>query len=230
MTERGPESSVEAQGGFERRLPSIAVFASGRGSNFVALADAVERGDLPVRIAVVVSDVETAPVLQVARERAIASAFIDPAAAIGPGGRYSRKVYGDLLFAALERHGVEYIALAGFMRLLGGALLHRFEHRIVNIHPSLLPAFPGLDAQRQALEAGVKVSGCTVHLVDAGMDTGPILAQRAVPVLDDDTVQSLSDRILVEEHDVYWRTLKLVVTGAVRLEGRRATFEGGRRP
>lgn len=211
-------------------MTNVAVLASGRGSNFIALVDAVERGDLPVRIAVVVSDVETAPVLQAAQERGIAGEFVDPAAAVGTDGRYSRHVYGGLLLAALERHGVEYVALAGFMRLLGGLLLQRFEQRIVNIHPSLLPAFPGLDAQGQALEAGVKVSGCTVHLVDEGMDTGPILAQRAVPVLDDDTVHSLAERILLEEHDVYWRTLKVLVTGAVRLEGRRVRIEGGRRP
>lgn len=210
--------------------PKLAVLASGRGSNFVALADAVERGDLSADIAVVIADVADAPVLTMAAQRGIPTQFVDPAYAIGPAGRYSRGAYGQLLLEALERHGVQFVALAGFMRLLGGLLLERFERRIVNIHPSLLPAFPGLDAQKQALDAGVKVSGCTVHIVDGGMDTGPILAQRAVPVLDDDTVQSLASRILVEEHDVYWRTVKRLVAGEVELVGRRASFTGGGRP
>lgn len=208
-------------------FPRLAVLASGRGSNFVALADAAERGDLPVRIAVVVSDVVTAPVLEAARKRGIATEFVDPAVARGGDGRYCRQKYGHMLLTLLESYDVQFVALAGFMRLLGGPLLKRYEGRIVNIHPSLLPAFPGLNAQRQALEAGVKVSGCTVHLVDAGMDTGPILAQRAVPVLDDDTTETLADRILVQEHALYWRTLKLLVTGRVRLQGRRATIIGG---
>lgn len=207
------------------RLPAIAVLASGRGSHFVALWEAAERGDLPARVAVVVSDVADAPVLARARERGVPTTFVDPALALGPEGRYSRVVYGDRLADALAPFAVGWVVLAGFMRMLGGSVLERFAGRIVNIHPSLLPAFPGLDAPRQAWEAGVKVSGCTVHLVDAGMDTGPILAQRAVPVHDDDTVQRLAARILAAEHDIYWPTLKQLLQGRVRLEGRRAIIE-----
>lgn len=206
-------------------LPVLAVLASGRGSNFLALADAVARGDLHVRIGVVLSDVADAPVLESARERGIAAEFVDPAAARGADGRYSRTAYSGLLLAALRRHGAEYVALAGFMRLIGGDLLMAYKHRVVNIHPSLLPAFPGLDAQRQAFEYGVKVTGCTVHLVDGGMDTGPVLAQRAVPVEPDDTVQTLTARILAAEHDVYWRTLQRLVSGELRLDGRRAELK-----
>lgn len=209
------------------QLPALAVLASGRGSNFVALADAVERGDLHVRMAVVVSDVAEAPVLAAARQRGIAIEFVDPALARGANGRYSRAAYSDILLAALRRHGAEYVALAGFMRLLGGELLAAYKHRIVNIHPSLLPAFPGLEAQRQALDYGVKVTGCTVHLVDEGMDTGPVLAQRAVAVEPGDTVDKLSARILAAEHDLYWRTVQRLVSGQLRVVGRRAEFGDG---
>lgn len=207
--------------------PVVGVLASGRGSNFVALADAAERGDLQAQIAVVLSDVADAPVLAAAQARGIAAEFVDPALARGVDGRYSRAAYSDLLLTALQRHGVEYVALAGFMRLIGGRLLTAYKHRIVNIHPSLLPAFPGLAAQRQALDYGVKVTGCTVHLVDAGMDTGPVLAQRAVPVEPGDTLETLTARILAAEHDLYWRTLQQLINGKLRLDGRRATILEG---
>lgn len=207
--------------------PVLAVLASGRGSNFLALDEAVRRGDLHVHIGAVISDVADAPVLEAARERGIATEFVDPAGARGPDGRYSRAVYSGLLLAAVKRHGAEYIALAGFMRLIGGELLTAYRHRIVNIHPSLLPAFPGLDAQRQAFDYGVKVTGCTVHLVDDGMDTGPVLAQRPVPVEPDDTLETLTARILAAEHDLYWRTLQQLVSGQLRLDGRRAHIVTG---
>lgn len=206
-------------------LPTLAILASGRGSHFATLADAVARGDLSARIGVLITDVADAPVLERARERGSATAFVDPAAAVGEDGRYSRELYGQLLVDALTKFDADYVVLAGFMRLLGGSVLERFAGRIVNIHPSLLPAFPGLDAQRQAWQAGVKVSGCTVHLVDAGMDTGPILAQRAVPVHDDDTAETLAERILAVEHELYGPTLQRLLTGRMRMDGRRVTVE-----
>lgn len=204
--------------------PALAVLASGRGSNFVAIADAVERGDLPVRLAVVLSDIPDAPVLEEATKRGVATAVVHPDTARDAAGRYGRAEYGQLVLAELERHGVDYVALAGFMRMLGGALLDRYDGRIVNIHPSLLPSFPGLDAQRQAWEHGVHVTGCTVHLVDEGMDTGPIIAQRAVTVEPGDTVDTLTARILAAEHDLYWRAIKQLVTRTLVIQGRRATF------
>lgn len=208
--------------------PTIGVLASGRGTHFATLAEAVDRGDLPARLAVVVVDVADAPVVERARARGVTTRFVDPRRAKGRDGRYSRAKYGRLLADILEEHGVEWVVLAGFMRLLGAPVLERYGGRIVNIHPSLLPAFPGLEPHRQALEAGVKVSGCTVHLVDEGTDTGPILAQRAVPVLDDDDVESLAARILQAEHEIYWPAVRSLVTGAVRVEGRRTFIAGAR--
>lgn len=197
------------------------MLASGRGSNFAAIAAAVERGDLPARIACVISDVAGAPVLGLARERGIPALHVDPSAYLGPDGRRSRLAFERAVVAELRGRGVELVVLAGFMRLLGAALLDAYPWRVVNIHPSLLPAFPGLDAQRQALEHGVKVAGCTVHFVDRGVDSGPIIAQRAVPVREDDTVESLSARILEQEHDVYWRAIRWLAEGRVTIDGRR---------
>lgn len=202
----------------------VAVLASGRGSNFVAVAAAVARGDLPVHLAVVISDVADAPVRMEAERRGIPFEFVDPLRAVDADGRYRRKRYGELLRQVLVRREVDYVALAGFMRLLGGAVLEQFRRRIVNIHPSLLPAFPGLDAQAKAWHHGVAVAGCTVHFVDDGVDTGPIIAQRAVPVRQDDTIETLSRRILAAEHDLYWRALKQLVTHDVHIEGRRVVF------
>lgn len=213
-----------ASGGPGVSAPPLAVLASGRGSNFVAIADAVRRGDLPVRLALLLSDVAEAPVLAEAERRGVPTVVLDPAKARDAQGRYSRARYSDLVLEELVRHDIEYVALAGFMRLLGGRLLKHYEGRIVNIHPSLLPAFPGLDPQEQALEYGVHVTGCTVHLVDEGMDTGPVIAQRAVLVQPDDTVESLTARILAAEHDVYWRAIKQLVTNSLVIRGRRATF------
>lgn len=206
----------------EEKWPRVAVLASGRGSHFATLADAAARGDLGAHIVVVVSDVADAPVLERARRRDVPTRFVDPQGAIGADGRYSRTRYAELLKDVLVEYKSDYVVLAGFMRLLGTPVLDAFPGRIVNIHPSLLPAFPGLNAQRQAWAAGVKVSGCTVHLVDDGMDTGPILAQRAVPVLDDDTAGTLAERILVAEHELYGPTLQRLFTGRIRLDGRRA--------
>lgn len=216
--------SGPAPGPAPAEAPALAVLASGRGSNFVAIAEAVRRGDLPMRLALVLSDVPGAPVLERAAEFGVPTVVVEPAAARDETGRYSRRRYGDLVLEELLRRGVEYVALAGFMRLLGGELLRRYAGRIVNIHPSLLPAFPGLEPQRQALEYGVCVTGCTVHLVDEGMDTGPIIAQRAVPVEPGDTVETLTARILEAEHDLYWRALKRLATEKFVLDGRRVKF------
>lgn len=208
-------------------MPAVAVLASGRGSHFVTLWEAAARGDLPARVVAVITDVADAPVAERARERGVTVRFVDPDEARDPEGRYSRHRYGRLLVDILRQCGAEWVVLAGFMRLLGGPVLDEFAGRIVNIHPSLLPAFPGLHAQREALEAGVKVSGCTVHLVDEGMDSGPIVAQKAVRVLDDDDEASLAARILKAEHDVYWPALRDLFEGRVRVEGRRTYVAGG---
>jgi len=196
----------------------LAVLLSGRGSNFAALADACDRGEVPATIVLVVSNRADAAGLERARERGI------PAAAI-PSRGLTREEHERLVVAALENARVEWVCLAGYMRLLSAEFVSRFPQRILNIHPALLPAFPGLEAQRQAWVYGAKVSGCTVHLVDAGCDTGPIVLQRAVPVLDHDTPDTLAARILEQEHIAYPAALRLLLTRRWRLEGRRVVFE-----
>ncbi len=195
----------------------IAVLLSGRGSNFVAIADACARGEVPAEIAVVISNRASAAGLDRARERGI------PALAI-PGKGLGREEHEARVAAAVEEAGAGWVCLAGYMRLLSPDFVARFPQRIVNIHPALLPAFPGLDGQRQAWEYGVKVSGCTVHLVDAGCDTGPIVVQRTVPVLDEDTAESLASRILEQEHIAYPEALRRLLTREWRLDGRRVVF------
>lgn len=192
----------------------IGILLSGRGSNFLAIAAAVERGEIPARIACVLSDRADAQGLVRAREMGLDARFVDPS------GR-KRADYEEELIGILEGHGVELICLAGYMRILGKRLIGRYRGRILNIHPSLLPSFPGLEAQRQALEYGVRVSGCTVHFVDEGMDTGPIVAQTAVPVLPEDDVADLSARILEQEHLLYSEAIQRVLSGSVTVEGRR---------
>jgi phosphoribosylglycinamide formyltransferase-1 len=193
----------------------LGVLISGRGSNMLALADAVRDGRVPgAEIAVVVSDQPAAAGLIRARERGI------DALAIPRRGR-TRGEHEEEIAAALGERGVSLVCLAGFMRLLSPAFVEAFRGRILNIHPSLLPAFPGLDAQRQAVEHGVKVSGCTVHLVDETLDGGPIIVQRTVPVLDSDTPETLAARILAEEHQAYAEAVALVASGDYKIEGRR---------
>jgi phosphoribosylglycinamide formyltransferase-1 len=193
----------------------IAVLLSGRGSNFLALHAAIERGDLPARIALVASNVEAAAGLARAEELGL------PVKTIPHRATASRAEHENLVAEAIRASGAEWICLAGYMRLLSADFVRRFDRRILNIHPSLLPAFPGLDAQRQALAAGVRISGCTVHFVDEGLDSGPIVAQRAAPVLDDDTPESLAARILVEEHRAYPEALKRLLTERWAIVGRR---------
>ena len=193
----------------------IGVLLSGRGSNFEALADNIAAGRIPgAEIALVISNREDAPGLARAAARAI------PARAI-PSKGLPREAYDTLVVAELQRAGVELVCLAGFMRLLSPHFIAAFPQRILNIHPSLLPSFPGLEAQRQALEYGVQFSGCTVHLVDENLDAGPILAQAVVPIRDDDTDETLSARVLVEEHRIYTEAVRLILSGKYRIEGRR---------
>jgi len=193
----------------------IGVLLSGRGSNFEALADSIAAGRIPgAEIVLVISNREDAPGLARAAGRAIPSQVI-------PSKGLQREAYDKLVVAELKRTGVQLVCLAGFMRLLSPYFVASFPQRILNIHPSLLPSFPGLEAQRQALEYGVKFSGCTVHLVDENLDAGPILAQAIVPLRDDDTAESLSARILAEEHRIYTDAVRLILSGRYRIEGRR---------
>jgi phosphoribosylglycinamide formyltransferase-1 len=178
----------------------LGVLASGRGSNFLAIADAIERHDLDAEIRVVISDREDAPVLAHARSRGLVAHYL-------PYDRSNRSEFEVRAAEILESSGCELIVLAGFMRILTPLILERFPDRIINIHPSLLPSFKGLDAQAQALRYGVKITGCSVHLVSEEMDAGQILGQRAVPVLEDDTVDTLSARILDQEHSLYPRVI-----------------------
>lgn len=193
----------------------LGVLASGRGSNLQAIIDAVERGGLPARLAVVLSDRERAPAIQRARTHGAPAFFVDP------GAYGDRAAYDLALQRLLEQHAVELVCLAGFMRVLSPAFVRSYAGRIMNIHPSLLPAFPGLAAQRQALDYGVKVTGATMHFVDEGVDTGPIIVQDAIPVLPDDTEESLSARILEVEHALYPEAIRLFAAGRLTIGGRR---------
>jgi phosphoribosylglycinamide formyltransferase 1 len=193
----------------------LGILISGRGSNMLALADAIDDGRLPdARIAVVISDHEDAPGLERAIERGI------EAVAIERRGR-KREEHEREIIAQLKSRAIDLVCLAGYMRLLSPCFIEAFRNRILNIHPSLLPAFPGLEAQRQAIEHGVKFSGCTVHFVDQTLDGGPIIVQRVVPVLDTDTPDALSARILVEEHKAYAEAVALVASREFEIEDRR---------
>jgi phosphoribosylglycinamide formyltransferase 1 len=191
----------------------LGILLSGRGSNFVAIADSIAAGRLNAEIAVVISNRADAPGMTAARQRGLKVAML-------PSRGIEREKYEALLAAELDQAGVDLICLAGYMRLLSAWFIRRYPLRILNIHPSLLPAFPGLDVQQKAIDHGVKVSGCTVHFVDEGLDSGPIIKQAAVPVLDD-TAESLAARILKEEHRIYSEAIALVLSGKYRIEGRR---------
>lgn len=192
----------------------LAVLASGRGSNLQAILDAIAEGHLAARVVLVLSDRPDAYALTRASQAGI------PTAVVPRKGFATRDEHDDAIASRLEQAGADWVVLAGYMRLLSSAFVARFRDRIVNIHPALLPSFPGTHAQADALAYGAKVSGCTVHLVDEGMDSGPILAQRAVPVLPDDTERSLAARILNEEHRLYPEVLGWLVAGRVRRDGR----------
>jgi len=196
----------------------IGILISGRGSNMVALIDAIKSGEIPDSdVAVVISDKADAPGLEKARERGVETIVIERR------GR-PREEHDAEIIAELQKRNVELVCLAGYMRLLSKGFIRSFENRIVNIHPSLLPAFPGLDAQRQAIDYGVKISGCSVHFVDEGLDSGAIILQRAVEVKDDDTGETLSARILEHEHGAYVEAVRRIATGHLQISGRKTTF------
>jgi phosphoribosylglycinamide formyltransferase-1 len=196
-------------------MKNIAILLSGRGSNFVAIADNIASGRIPdARIALVISNVPSAKGIEVARERGLATAVI-------PSKGKAREDHDREMVAALKEHKADLICLAGYMRLLSPWFVQQFPQRILNIHPSLLPAFPGLEAQQQAFAYGVKMAGCTVHLVDEELDHGAIIVQRAVPVLDNDDEHSLAQRILEQEHIAYSEAIKIVLEGNFEIVGRR---------
>lgn len=202
-------------------LFKIGVLGSGKGSNFVAIADAVAAGKIPAEIAIVLSDVENSGILNHARERNIPAQFIPP-------GKFRTKLDEDAERAfvkALQDAKMDLIVLAGFMRVLKGDFLRAFENRIVNIHPSLLPSFPGLESWKQALDHGVKVTGCTVHFVDAGIDAGAIIGQQTVPVLDNDTPESLHQRIHAAEHELYPKCVAAIARGEIVVQGRKVIWK-----
>jgi phosphoribosylglycinamide formyltransferase-1 len=198
----------------------IGVLGSGKGSNFVAIADACSAGSVPAEVALVLSDVADAGILARARERGIPARFISP-------GKFRTKLDEDAeraYVAALRAADVDLIALAGFMRVLKDEFLRAFVGRVVNIHPSLLPSFPGLAAWQQALAHGVRVTGCTVHFVDAGVDSGPVIGQQTVPVLDDDTAETLHQRIQAAEHALYPQCMAAIARGEIAVRGRRVVW------
>ncbi len=199
-------------------MKRLGILLSGRGSNFVAIADSIAAGRLAAEIAVVISNRAEARGLETAKERGLNAQLI-------PSKGLEREAYDRLLIAELRKNDVDLVCLAGYMRLLSAMFVREFPLRILNIHPSLLPSFPGLDAQHQALEHGVKISGCSVHFVDEHLDSGPIIAQAAVPVLDTDDTDTLSARILKEEHRIYSEAIGIVLSGRYRVEGRRVIQE-----
>jgi len=193
----------------------LGVLASGRGSNLQAIIDAIEKGTLEAVLAVVLSNKSDAPALERARQHGAPAIFLDPKATPG------REHYDQVLLEQLRKHDVELVALAGYMRIVTPVLIDAYSHRMMNIHPSLLPAFPGLAAQKQALDWGVKTAGCTVHFVTEGVDAGPIIRQTAVPVFEGDTEETLAARILVEEHRLYPEAIQFFAQGRLTVEGRK---------
>lgn len=199
----------------------LGILISGRGSNFLAIADAIAHHRLDAEIAVVISNRSDAPGIAAAQERGLRAILL-------PSKSLDRDAYDRQLIDELRHSRVDLVCLAGYMRILGGHFIREFHQRILNIHPSLLPAFPGLDAQHQALEHGVKFSGCTVHFVEEGLDSGPIVSQAVVPVLAGDTPESLSERILQEEHRIYPQAIGLILSEKYRIDGRRVISLSGK--
>lgn len=199
----------------------LGVLASGRGSNLQAIIDAIGAGRCPARVAVVVSDRKDAPALDRARRGGVRAVHLDPRA------HPDRTAFDAAMADILDANGVELICLAGYMRVLSAEFVRRYRTRVLNVHPALLPAFPGLHAQRQALEYGVRVTGATVHFVDEGVDTGPIVLQAPVPVLEGDTEETLAARILVEEHRLYPEAIRLYAEGRLQVTGRRVSVRRG---
>jgi len=195
----------------------LAVLVSGRGSNLQAIIDSIDREELDAHLSIVISNTKDAIALKRAEKHGIKTIFIDPS------NYLSSKEYDKALVLKLKEFSVDLICLAGYMRILGEEVIQTFEKKIINIHPSLLPAFPGMNAQKQAINHGVKFSGCTVHFVDFGVDTGPIILQTVVPVYDNDDEKSLSKRILEQEHYLYPKAIKMIQENKVRLNGRTVT-------
>ncbi len=204
----------------------VAVLASGRGSNLQAIVDAIEAGQVRAQIVAVISNKKDAVALERARKHGITDIFVDPKPFAG--GPDSREAYDRSLLEILQQHQVELVLLAGYMKIVTAVLVNACANRMMNIHPSLLPSFPGLDVQKKAIDWGCKLSGCTVHFVTEGVDEGPIIIQAAVPILDDDTPETLAARILVQEHKIYPRAVQLFAEGRLRVDGRRVLIENGK--
>ncbi len=194
------------------------MLASGRGSNLQAIIDAIEAGKLDARIVLVLSNKKDAAALERARRHGLTDVFLDPKPFAGQPD--NREAYDRAVLDVLRKHDVELVLLAGYMKIVTSVLVKAYENRMMNIHPSLLPSFPGLDVQKKALEHGVKLSGCTVHFVTEGVDEGPIIIQSAVPVLEGDTPETLAARILVEEHKIYPKAVQLYAEGRLKVDGR----------
>ena len=204
----------------------VAVLASGRGSNLQAIIDAIEAGQLQAKIVAVISNKQDAVALERARKHGLPDLFVDPKPFAGRPD--SREVYDEVLLDLLKKYDVELVLLAGYMKIVTAVLVNSYANRMMNIHPSLLPSFPGLDVQRKAIEWGCKLAGCTVHFVTEGVDEGPIILQAAVPILDSDTAESLAARILEQEHKIYPRAIRLFAENRLRIEGRRVLIEQGK--
>ncbi len=218
MSEPNPRSKSRAN-----KL-RVGVLASGRGSNLQAVLDAIEAGILDAQVAVVLCNKKDAQALERARRHGLPDAFLDPKPFAGQAD--SREAYDRAVLDVLRKHDVELVALAGYMRIVTPVLISAYPYRIMNIHPSLLPSFPGLEVQRKALEWGVKISGCTVHFVTEGVDEGPIIIQATVPVLEGDSADTLAARILAEEHRIYPRAIQLYAEGRLLVDGRRVRIVG----
>ncbi|MGQ0810872.1 MAG: phosphoribosylglycinamide formyltransferase [Nitrospiraceae bacterium] len=202
----------------------VGVLASGRGSNLQAIIHAIEAGWLEAKLAVVVSNKKDAPALERAKKHGAPHVFLDPKPFAGRPD--NREAYDQAILDVLEKHEVELVLLAGYMKIVTSVLIDAYANRMMNIHPSLLPAFPGLDVQKKALDHGCKVAGCTVHFVTEGVDEGPIIIQAAVPILGADTPETLSQRILEQEHRVYPRAVQWYVEGRLKVEGRQVNVRG----
>ena len=204
----------------------VAVLASGRGSNLQAIIDGIEANQVQAAIVSVISNKKDAVALERARKHGLKDLYVDPKPFAGQPD--SREAYDRALLAILQQHEVELVLLAGYMKIVTAVLVNAYANRMMNIHPSLLPSFPGLDVQKKAIEWGCKLAGCTVHFVTEGVDEGPIILQAAVPILDDDSPETLAARILVQEHRLYPRAVQLFAEGRLRVGGRRVFIEQGK--
>lgn len=206
----------------------LGVLLSGRGSNLQAVIDAIEAGTLSATIAVVISNKRDAAGLERARKHGVPDVFLDPKPFAGQPD--SREIYDRALLDLLRKHEVELVLLAGYMKIVTPVLVKAYEHRMMNIHPSLLPSFPGLEVQKKAIDHGCKIAGCTVHFVTEGVDEGPIIIQAAVPIHETDTPETLAARILEQEHRIYPRAVQLYAEGRLRVQGRRVVVRESGKP